>query len=80
MTFNSCFYSALPKQGNKESSLCPFCPNIHNYFHMNCSGNFKVQRDFILEQYCDILHAIMVKEASTDVGVPGRRTGIFKNS
>lgn len=63
-----------------------FCPNIRKYFHMNCSVNFKVQRDFLLNavQESSIvifsLPLLMVKKATTDVGVLGRRKiEIFKS-
>lgn len=49
-----------------------FCPNIHNYFHMNCSVNFQVQKDFP-EEYSDILHAITYgKEGNHGCGCPSK--------
>lgn len=59
-----------------------FCPNIHKYFHMNFSVNFKVQRDFLLNAVREsstvifFLPLLMVKKATPDVGVLGRRRRI----
>lgn len=63
MTFNSCFYSTLPKQGSKESSLCLSVQTfVSKYFHMNWYVSFKVLRDFLLNsmQESSIMICIML--------------------